>query len=96
MYSEFVIFLEACESGSMFEYIDLESMSAWALTATNATSPSYGTYCYPHDMIEGENLYTCLGDLFSVSWMEYLEDNKDALKSMSLHDFYEKIKERTS
>jgi legumain len=85
MYDEFVIFLEACESGSMFENIDLESMNTWALTATNSTSPSYGTYCYPHDIINGDSLYTCLGDLFSVSWMEYLEDNKDALKTMSLH-----------
>jgi legumain len=49
MYDEFVIFLEACESGSIFENIDLESMNTWALTATNSTSPSYGTYCYPHD-----------------------------------------------
>lgn len=96
MFDEFVIFLEACESGSMFENIDLASMNTWALTATNSTSPSYGTYCYPHDMIDGENFYTCLGDLFSVSWMEYLEENKDALRSMSLHQFYEKIKLRTS
>jgi legumain len=71
-------------------------MNAWALTATNSTAPSYGTYCYPHDQIEGDSLYTCLGDLFSVSWMEYLEDNKNALKSMSLHDFYQQIKLRTS
>jgi legumain len=85
MFDEFVIFLEACESGSMFVNMDLESMNTWALTATNSTSPSYGTYCYPHDQIGGENFYTCLGDLFSVSWMEYLEDNKQALRSMSLH-----------
>jgi legumain len=76
MYDEFVIFLEACESGSMFQDIDLENMNAWALTATNSTAPSYGTYCYPHDMIGDENAYTCLGDLFSVSWMEYLDQNQ--------------------
>lgn len=52
MYQEFVIFLEACESGSMFANTDLESLNTWALTATNSTSPSYGTYCYPHDTIE--------------------------------------------
>jgi hypothetical protein len=35
----------------MFEHIDLASMNAFALTATNATNPSYGTYCYPHDVV---------------------------------------------
>ena len=96
MYEELVIFLEACESGSIFKNIDLEKVNAWALTATNSTSPSYGTYCYPHDEIEGENLFTCLGDMFSVSWMTYLENNKEALSSMSLKQFYDVIKERVS
>lgn len=73
LYQEFILFIEACESGSLFVDIDLKSMNAWALTATNASYPSYGTYCYPHDKIEGNHMYTCLGDLFSVSWMEYLE-----------------------
>jgi len=77
------IFLEACESGSIFEHIDLESMNIFALTATNATSPSYGTYCYPHDTIEDENFMTCLGDLFAISWMEYIENNHKDLDSLS-------------
>ena len=51
MYSEFLIFLEACESGSMFENMDLKGLNVWAMTATNSTSPSYGTYCYPHDIV---------------------------------------------
>lgn len=73
MYKEFVIFLEACESGSMFKHIDLNRMNAYAITATNETNPSFGTYCYPHDVVQDEHLYTCLGDLFSVNWMQYIE-----------------------
>jgi len=96
MYQEFVIFIEACESGSMFQNIDLASINAWALTATNATNPSYGTYCYPHEQINGTHMYTCLGDLFSVSWMEYLEQNEKMLQTMSLQEFYKVINERTS
>jgi len=84
LYSEFILFIEACESGSMFADIDLESMNAWALTATNATNPSFGTYCYPHDKIKGNHMYTCLGDLFSVSWMEYLEANESKLRELTL------------
>lgn len=51
MYKRFIIFIEACESGSLFTNIDLHKYDAWALTATNATNPSFGTYCYPHDII---------------------------------------------
>jgi legumain len=81
MYSEFVIFIEACESGSLFADMDLQSINIWALTATNATSPSFGTYCYPHDLVNGTNMYSCLGDMFSVSWMQFLEENKKELTS---------------
>ena len=55
--------------------MDLAKMNAFALTATNATNPSYGTYCYPHDVINDQHLFTCLGDLFSVNWMQYIENN---------------------
>ena len=50
-YKEMFVFLEACESGSMFHNVDLKSINIWAMTATNATTPSWGTYCYPHDTI---------------------------------------------
>lgn len=96
LYGEFIMFIEACESGSLFVDIDLESMNVWALTATNATTPSYGTYCYPHDKIEGNHMYTCLGDLFSVSWIEYLETNKRKLKDLKLKELYHDIEKRVS
>jgi len=41
-------------------------------------------------------MYTCLGDLFSVSWMEYLEQNENMLQTMSLQEFYKVISKRTS
>lgn len=96
MYDEFVVFLEACESGSMFQNMRLEDINVWALTATNATSPSYGTYCFPHDAVNDQNLYTCLGDMFSVSWMEYLEKNERLLTSQTLHKFYHQVKAMVS
>ena len=96
IYDELVLFIEACESGSLFLDIDLESMNAWALTATNSTYPSYGTYCYPHDKIEGNHLYTCLGDLFSVTWMSYLEANENKLRELTLKQLYFDIKKEVS
>ena len=84
LYNELALFIEACESGSIFADYDLSQFRAWAMTATDAIHPSYGTYCHPHDEVNGEHLYTCLGDLFSVSWMEYIENHVSSLDSLSL------------
>ena len=89
MYNRFIIFIEACESGSLFANIDLGRYDAWALTATNATDPSFGTYCYPHDRIGDEHMYTCLADLFSVNWMDFVESNEQQLIQLSLGDLFE-------
>lgn len=93
-FSEMFIFLEACESGSMFHDVDLASLNIWAMTATNATAPSWGTYCYPHDTVKDQNMMTCLGDLFSVSWMEFLENNQKSLDELTFEQMYESIRQR--
>ena len=63
------IYMEACEGGSMFEKFDYKSLNVYALSATNSTVSSWGAYCYPKDMVDGEHVEACLGDLFSVNWM---------------------------
>lgn len=65
-----VFYLEACESGSIFEGLLPEGLNIFATTASNAEESSWGTYCpgeYPSPPPEYE---TCLGDLYSVAWME--------------------------
>lgn len=65
-----VLYVEACESGSMFEGILPNNLNIYAITAANAVENSWGTYCpegYPSSPSEFD---TCLGDLFSISWME--------------------------
>jgi len=65
-----VFYLEACESGSIFEGLLPEGLNIYATTAANAEESSWGTYCpgeYPSPPPEYE---TCLGDLYSVAWME--------------------------
>jgi len=75
MFKKMVYYLESCESGSMF--VNLSSdINVYALSAANPTESSWGTYCYPDDMINGQHVGSCLGDLFSVSWME-LTDSID-------------------
>jgi legumain len=58
-----VIYIEACESGSMLEDILLNNLNVYGTTASNAQESSYACY---HDIERG----TYLGDVYSVVWME--------------------------
>jgi legumain len=53
LYNEMVMYIEACESGSMFEGILADDINVYAITAANAEESSWGTYCYPDDEING-------------------------------------------
>lgn len=78
MYKQMVWYLEACESGSIFNALP-PNISVFASTAANAEESSWGTYCPPHDAVNGKSLHTCLGDLYSVNWMQN-SDQPSALK----------------
>lgn len=62
--------MEACESGSMFEGVLPENIKIYATTASNATEDSWATYCPKQSHRSPKDYNTCLGDLFSVAWME--------------------------
>jgi len=70
MYKEMVMYVEACESGSMFQKILEDNIGVYAVSAANAEESSWGTYCSPDDKVDGKHIGSCLGDLFSVNWME--------------------------
>jgi len=70
MYKKLVFYMEACESGSMFENLIPDDTNIFVTTASNAVESSWGTYCPPDDMINGVEVGSCLGDLYSVNWME--------------------------
>ncbi len=73
LFRRLVVYMEACESGSMF--VDLPTdTNIFAVSAAAVDEPSYGTYCPPDDdSVNGTSLGTCLGDLYSVSWLEDTE-----------------------
>jgi legumain len=84
LFNELVFYMEACESGSMFP--DLASDSKiFAVTAANAKESSWGYYCSPNDTAgpRGKHLNTCLGDLFSIAWMEDTDLGKMGGESLS-------------
>lgn len=80
MFKKLVFYLETCDSGSMFEFMQIPGV--YAVSAAGPNEPSWGTYCGAS--IQGQDMYTCLGDMFAVAWME----NTDAsdITRMTLDD----------
>lgn len=68
MFKEMVVYVEACEAGSMF--VDMpEDMNIYVMTASDEEVSSWAIYCDEEAIIDGKDLGTCLGDLFSINWM---------------------------
>ncbi|CAI9755699.1 unnamed protein product [Fraxinus pennsylvanica] len=83
-------YLEACESESIFEGLLPEGLNIYATTASNAEESSLGTYC-PGDYLGPPPEYeTCLGDFYSVAWME------DSLRKETLRQQYQLVRRRTA
>ncbi|KAG5028268.1 hypothetical protein AAZX31_05G053800 [Glycine max] len=93
-YKKMVIYVEACESGSMFEGIMPKDLQIYVTTASNAQENSWGTYCPGMDPSPPPEYITCLGDLYSVAWMEDSETHN--LKRESVKQQYKSVKQRTS
>ncbi|GIL65128.1 hypothetical protein Vafri_18937, partial [Volvox africanus] len=93
-YKEAVLYVEACESGSMFEGLLPQGIAAYATTASNSFESSWGTYCPGMSPGPSPLFSTCLGDLYSVSWME----NADLcdLTRETLMTQYDIVRNRTS
>ncbi|XP_047043860.1 vacuolar-processing enzyme beta-isozyme 1-like [Lolium rigidum] len=68
-YSKMIIYVEACESGSMFEGIMPQDLNIYVTTAANAVKSSWGTYCPgmnpppPHECKAHYTLSMLAGDL---------------------------------
>jgi legumain len=61
---------EACESGSIFEGLLSDALNIYATTASNAVESSWGTYCPGMAPSPPPEFNTCLGDLYSVAFLE--------------------------
>ncbi|XP_044495411.1 vacuolar-processing enzyme-like [Mangifera indica] len=92
-YKKMVIYVEACESGSMFEGLLPKTWNIYAMTASNSSEDSWAMYCpqyYPSPPAEYD---TCLGDLFSISWLE--DSEKHDLQKETLEKQYGVVRRRT-
>ncbi|TMW65096.1 hypothetical protein Poli38472_009263 [Pythium oligandrum] len=93
-YKELVFYVEACHSGSMFWSWSMSHINAFVTTAANGWESSWGTYCPPMDTVDGVALNTCLGDLYSVNWME--DSDRTDLSAETLRQQFNIIKKKTS
>ncbi|GAB2276502.1 hypothetical protein Dimus_011224 [Dionaea muscipula] len=92
-YKRMVIYVEACEAGSMFEGILPEGLNIYATTASDATESSFATYCPDMDQGVPHEYVTCLGDLYSVAWLE--DSDRANLAKETLEMQYYLVKNRT-
>ncbi|KAI3804351.1 hypothetical protein L1987_25828 [Smallanthus sonchifolius] len=92
-YDEMVIYVEACESGSIFEGLLPADLNIYVTTASNANESSWGTYCPDMSPPPPPGFDTCLGDLYSISWME--DSDSEDLRHETLEEQYLKVKMRT-
>merc|ERR1711988_1995954 len=92
MFNKLTFYLESCESGSMFQDMDIPGV--YALSASNPTESSWGSYCGSEAKVNGKSINSCLGDLFSVSWMEDA-DAVDTTKE-SLEENFQTVRTATT
>ena len=93
MFKELTFYLEACESGSMFPNLT-DKENIYAVTASNATQSSWGAYCGSEATIDGTSIGSCLGDLFSINWMEDTEANDVSVET--LQQQFDTVKTKTT
>jgi legumain len=91
MFNKLTFYLESCESGSMFE--DMSIPGVYALSASNPTESSWGSYCGSEAKVNGKSINSCLGDLFSVNWME--EADASDMTKESLDENFNIVKTKT-
>lgn len=93
-YKSMVIYVEACEAGSIFEGILPNNMNIYVTTASNSEESSWATYCPGFEPSPPTGFDTCLGDLYSVAWME--DSDAHNLGSESLEQQYQVVMKRTA
>lgn len=50
-----------------------KNTNIYAVSASNPSESSWATYCPPDDVVGGVHIGSCLGDLFSVNFIEDTE-----------------------
>ncbi|CBK22108.2 uncharacterized protein [Blastocystis hominis] len=93
-YGKLVYYLEACESGSMWQTLP-NDINAYALSSTLPNESSWGTYCPPNDdVVDGVHIGSCLGEVWSCFWLE--QDDAADLSTLTLQKQFDDAKDFTT
>lgn len=90
MYGEMVIYMEGSNSASAFEDLLPKNIKIYAVSSTGAKESAFANYCFPDDVVKGEHIGTCLGDLFSSSFLEDSEKGDMSKETLAMQ--YKKVK----
>ncbi|TGZ70730.1 hypothetical protein CRM22_003034 [Opisthorchis felineus] len=87
MYKKLVLYVEACESGSMFEDILPSNIGIYVTTAANSQESSWASYC------QDEVIDSCLADEYSHNWLA--DSEKHILNQYTLDQQFDSVKQST-
>jgi legumain len=77
----------------MFNNLLPPNINVYATSASSPTESSWGCYCPPQDKVNGKSIGSCLGDLYSVNWME---DTDKFGMSRTLQDQFKAVQTLTT
>ncbi|KAH7963251.1 hypothetical protein HPB52_020305 [Rhipicephalus sanguineus] len=86
-FAKMVIYMDACESGSIFDGLLPNNVNVYATTSSNLREPAYACY---YDTYRK----TFLGSVYSVNWMEHSE--KKDLHKETLFDQFTMVRMETN
>ncbi|PYZ99354.1 hypothetical protein A6K26_009710 [Gammaproteobacteria bacterium 2W06] len=86
-FGEMVLYVEACESGSMFSNLLPDDIGVYAVSASSPNQPSYACYM-------DEHLNTFLGDVFSIKWME--DTDREDIRRESLKKQFQIVRKEVT
>nr|VZI51659.1 unnamed protein product [Spirometra erinaceieuropaei] len=86
-YKQMAIYVEACESGSLFENLLRNDSNILGVTAATSQESSYACFC------DDPSIDSCLGDEFSVNWMQFLANT--TLPNTNIREMVEEVRKET-
>ena len=89
MYKNIIFYLESCYSGSMFNNINPD-LNVYSITAASPSEKSLATYCYPQDLVKGQEMHTCLSNEFTSNWLDD-SDNRLIFNKNTFNNFMNNI-----
>jgi hypothetical protein len=68
-------------------------LNIYGVTAVGPKTPSLGTYCGSDAVINGTSMNTCLGDLFAVMFMKFLDDDDG---TATMQEFFDTVSDNVA